>query len=277
MSDRQEAAYRVLDQLQRTFCFFKLSKWRFFDPVQFVEACRSLHLNFNVYHQNDAAEFSDQLLDRIETVTKGKHTQRDAWNNTFMSSFSDSYRYSATIDDAWNNTFMSHVFGGKWLYQKIPKDCEAYDHVKETCGHWQSSRQESFLKVELIIRGKDKIEDSLGELIQGELMDGDNKIQCDVCTQKKATTRRTCFGHLPNTMILHLKRFDLDFQTFETVKLNNRMAFPLRINMFEYTKEGIEQLERKKLVEAGGGGVEGEDDDEMSMVPADAWTTKQTI
>jgi ubiquitin carboxyl-terminal hydrolase 9/24 len=41
-------------------------------------------------------------------------------------------------------------------------------------------------------------------------------------------------------MILHLKRFDLDFQTFETIKLNNRMAFPLRINMFEYTKEGIE-------------------------------------
>ena len=79
-------------------------------------------------------------------------------------------------------------------------------------------------------------------------------------------------------MILHLKRFDLDFQTFETVKLNNRMAFPLRINMFEYTKEGIEQLERKKLTEGGGGGgVEGEDDDEMSMVPADAWTTKQTI
>ena len=67
-------------------------------------------------------------------------------------------------------------------------------------------------------------------------------------------------------MILHLKRFDLDFQTFETVKLNN---------MFEYTKEGIEQLERKKLAEAGGGGVEGEDDDEMSMVPTDAWSTKQ--
>ena len=49
----------------------KLSKRRFFDPVQFVEACRSLKLNFNVYHQNDAAEFVDQLLDRIETVTKG--------------------------------------------------------------------------------------------------------------------------------------------------------------------------------------------------------------
>ena len=71
LDERQKAAYRVLDQLQRTFCFLKLSKRRLFDPVQFVEACRSLNLNFNVCHQNDAAEFAEKLLDRIETVTKG--------------------------------------------------------------------------------------------------------------------------------------------------------------------------------------------------------------
>ena len=74
----------------------------------------------------------------------------------------------------------------------------------------------------------------------GELMDGDNKVDCEVCAQKKATIRRTCIGQLPNTMILHLKRFDLDFQTFETVKLNNRMAFNTRLNMLKYTKEGAQ-------------------------------------
>ncbi len=71
-------------------------------------------------------------------------------------------------------------------------------------------------------------------------MDGDNKVDCEICAQKKATIRRTCIGNLPNTMVLHLKRFDLDFQTFETVKLNNRMAFSTRLNMLKYTKEGIE-------------------------------------
>jgi ubiquitin C-terminal hydrolase len=70
-------------------------------------------------------------------------------------------------------------------------------------------------------------------------MDGDNKVDCEICAQKKATIRRTCIGNLPNTMVLHLKRFDLDFQTFETVKLNNRMAFSTRLNMLKYTKEGI--------------------------------------
>lgn len=224
LNEREDAAYRVLDQLQRTFCFMKMSKKRFFDPVLFVEACKSLNLNFNVYHQNDAAEFCDQLLDRIETSTKGKHTKKDIWRDVFL----------------------KNVFGGNWLYQKIPQDCEVYSTNKEGCGHWQSSRLESFLKVELMIRGKEKVEDSLAELMQGELMDGDNKIHCDVCTQKKATVRRTCFGDLPSTMVLHLKRFDLDFQTFETVKLNNRMAFPARINMLKYTKEGIEAEEKRK-------------------------------
>ena len=62
---------RVLEQLQRTFCFMQFSKRRYFDPRPFVDACKTLNLNFNVYHQNDAAEFCDQLLDRIENATQG--------------------------------------------------------------------------------------------------------------------------------------------------------------------------------------------------------------
>ena len=66
-----QAALRVLEQLQRTFCFMQFSKRRYFDPRPFVDACKTLNLNFNVYHQNDAAEFCDQLLDRIENATQG--------------------------------------------------------------------------------------------------------------------------------------------------------------------------------------------------------------
>ena len=228
LSERDEAALRVLEQLQRTFCFMQFSKRRYFDPRAFVDACKTLNLNFNVYHQNDAAEFCDQLLDRIENATQGKQTSQNVWNDVIQ----------------------KQIFGGKSLYQKIPQDCESYENDKQECGHWQSSRLESFLKIELLIRGKEKIDDSLAEMIIGELMDGDNKVDCDVCTQKKATIRRTCIGKLPNTMVLHLKRFDLDFQTFETVKLNNRMAFSTRLNMLKYTKEGIESEERKELAAA---------------------------
>jgi ubiquitin carboxyl-terminal hydrolase 9/24 len=224
LAEKEEGAYRVLEQLQRTFCFLKLTKRKYFDPRPLVDACKTLNLNFNVYHQNDATEFCDQLLDRIETATKGKYTKKNMWNDIFL----------------------KDIFGGKWITQKIPQDCDNFRQDKDTCGHWQSTRVEDYLKVELIVRGKDKIDDSLEGLVQGELMDGDNKIQCDVCAEKKATTRRTCFNSLPNTLILHLKRFDLDFQTFETVKLNTKMIFPQTINMLKYTKEGIELAEKEK-------------------------------
>lgn len=221
--DREEGANRVLEQLQRAFCFLQFSKKRFYDPRPLVEACRTLNLNFDVYHQNDAAEFCDQLLDRIETATKGKFTSKDIWNDVLK----------------------TKVFGGNFISQKVPQDCDTYQSDKKSCGHWQSSLKESFLKIELIIRGKENIDESLRELVQGELMDGDNKINCDVCTQKKATVRRTCIENLPNTLIVHLKRFDLDFQTFETVKLNSKLEFPIKLNVLKYTKDGLESEERK--------------------------------
>src|SRR5256885_1142141 len=40
-------------------------------------------------------------------------------------------------------------------------------------------------------------------------------------------------------MIMHLKRFELNFETFQHEKLNNRFDFPLVINLEPYTKEGL--------------------------------------
>eukprot|EP00980_Cylindrotheca_fusiformis_P010326 scaffold2299_cov131-Cylindrotheca_fusiformis.AAC.13 len=45
-------------------------------------------------------------------------------------------------------------------------------------------------------------------------------------------------------MILSLKRFDLDYNTFETVKLNSRCAFGQTLNMKRYTLDGVEAMEQ---------------------------------
>ena len=232
-SESEDGAYRILEQLQRTFCFLEHSKQAYFDPRPLVEACKTLNLNYNVYHQNDASEFCDQLLDRLETAMRGKHTGKDVWKENVLAS----------------------IFGGGMLYQKIPEECEFYEADRLDCGHWQSTREEAFLKCELIIRGKENIQESLEQLVEGELMNGDNKIMCEKCNQKKDTMRRTCFDILPNTLMVHLKRFDLDFQTFETVKLNNKIAFPNRLSMFKYTKEGLEAEEQAKIILEEGGSV----------------------
>ncbi|KAE9358655.1 hypothetical protein PF008_g2606 [Phytophthora fragariae] len=202
-----DATLEVLRQLQRTFCYLRDSEMRYFNPKAFVDSCTCLNLEFSVYQQNDATEFCDKLLDRLETGLK---------------------------TTPQGTRCLQDVLGGKLISQKLPKDC----------GH-RYEREEPFIRLELQIRGKESIEESLSAFVEGELMDGDNKVECEHCATKKAAVRRTCFGSLPNLLILHLKRFDLDYTTFETVKLNNRCSFPMRLSMQPYTKAGIEEQEAR--------------------------------
>lgn len=224
----EDATLEVLREVQRTFYYLKDSKMRYFDPRSLVDISKTLNLEFSVYQQNDASEYCDKLIDRLEMGLK-KTPQGTAC--------------------------LQQSLGGTLVSQKLPKKC----------GH-RFDREEPFIRIELQIRGKSSIEESLGSFVEGELMDGDNKVECELCNTKKAAIRRTCFGILPNFLILHLKRFDLDYTTFETVKLNNRCAFPLTLNMKPYTKKGIEEMEAQEDLNEDDGGasndVDIENDDE---------------
>lgn len=216
-----EATLEVLRQVQRTFCYLRDSEMRYFNPKAFVESCKCLNLEFSVYQQNDATEFCDKLLDRLETGLK---------------------------TTPQGVKCLQTALSGKLISQKLPKDC----------GH-RYEREEPFIRLELQIRGKESIEESLAGFVEGEVMDGDNKVECEMCATKKAAVRRTCFGVLPNLLILHLKRFDLDYTTFETVKLNNRCSFPMNLNMKPYTKAGIEELEASTETQDDSGSTGDED------------------
>ncbi|KAF0685065.1 Aste57867_22993 [Aphanomyces stellatus] len=219
-----EATVEVLRQVQRTFWYLRESEMRYYNPKALVEACKCLNLEFSVYQQNDASEFCDKLLDRLE-IGLGKTPQGTA-------------------------CLQSHL-GGKLISQKLPSGC----------GH-RYEREEAFIRLELQIRGKESIEESLAGFVEGELMDGDNKVECELCGEKKAAIRRTCFGALPQLLVLHLKRFDLDYQTFETVKLNNRCSFPLHLNMKPYTKEGLEASSSSDDTDADAAATSDEPEDE---------------
>lgn len=201
----KEGTMEVLRQVQRTFCHLRDSEMRYFNPKELLESCKVLNLEFSVYQQNDASEFCDKLLEHLEIALKNTPQGLKCLQN---------------------------AFGGKCITQKIPKDC----------GH-RVEKAEPFILLNLQIRGKESVEESLASYVQGEVMDGDNKVECEMCETKKAAIRRTCIGPLPNMLILHLKRFDFDYTICETVKLNNRCSFPMNLNVKPYTKTGIEEQE----------------------------------
>ena len=52
--------------------------------------------------------------------------------------------------------------------------------------------------------------------------------------------KRFCLGELPATLVLQLKRFQLDYETMTNIKINSRCAFPPTLDLEPYTKAGLE-------------------------------------
>jgi ubiquitin C-terminal hydrolase len=207
-TEDESSSRHLLEEMQRTFIHLEEgSKKHCFDPRALVEACACLKLEFDVWQQNDASEFATKLLDRLEISLK-------RWAPSHFQ-------------------YMDHTFGLKQTKQKICKECGL-----------KSNREEKLLNIDCQIRGKSDIQEALSAMTEVEIMEGSNKVFCDSCKKNTDTVLRTAISTLPNMLILSLKRFDLDYNTFETVKLNSRCAFGQTLDMKPYTLEGLEATEK---------------------------------
>ncbi|KAJ1479345.1 hypothetical protein T484DRAFT_1814535 [Baffinella frigidus] len=98
------------------------------------------------------------------------------------------------------------------------------------------------------VKHKRTILESLDAFVEGEVLEGDNKYFCEEANQKgdikyfceKANQKvdalkRACVKTLPRTLILHLKRFEFDFDYMKKVKVNDSCEFPMLLKMEPYT------------------------------------------
>eukprot|EP00804_Cyclotella_cryptica_P003556 CCRYP_002177-RC/>CCRYP_002177-RC protein AED:0.09 eAED:0.09 QI:151/1/1/1/0.8/0.83/6/655/3175 len=205
-TEDEASSRKLLEEVQRTFVNLDEARGRCFDPRSLVEASNCLKLEFDVWQQNDASEFAMKLLDRLEISLK---------------------RWSPSVFK-----YLAHTFGLKTTKQKICKECGL-----------KTSREENLMNIDCQIRNKSTIHEALSTLCEDEIMEGDNKVLCDRCKVKTNTVLRTAISALPDVLVLSLKRFDLDYTTFETVKLNSRCEFGQALNMKQYTMEAKELLE----------------------------------
>lgn len=73
------------------------------------------------------------------------------------------------------------------------------------------------------------------------MLDGENAYACEKCAAKVATLKRVVFGTLPDTLTIHLKRFEMNYETWTKVKLNTECTFKETLDMWPYTVAGIEE------------------------------------
>jgi ubiquitin carboxyl-terminal hydrolase 9/24 len=207
-SEDETAYRRLLEEVQRVFVHLEGgSRGRVFDPRSLVESSACLKLEFDIWQQNDASEFAMKLLDKLEVPLK-RWCPRE-------------FR------------FLENTFRLKQTKQKICKECGL-----------KTNREENLMNIDCQIRGITDIHEALSTFCEVEYMEGDNKVFCETCKKKCDTILRTAISSLPDMLVLSLKRFDLDYNTFETVKLNSRCEFGQTLNMKRYTLEGVEAMEK---------------------------------
>lgn len=109
------------------------------------------------------------------------------------------------------------------------------------CGH-ESSREDTFLDLQLVIKGYGEtkavgsIEEALAKWSQIETLEGANQYHCDTCKKKVDAEKGLSLIGLPYILTLQLERFTWDFEKAEPsrVKLNDRVTFPLILDMNQY-------------------------------------------
>ena len=198
----------VLFELQLLFSALKVYESQYYDPSSFVIANK---LNF--YEQMDADEYFGIFIDKIESDIK------NLYPNDSENKYKDLFRF---------------FFGIK-----------ALDELKFVdCNH---KRYNEFFynNIQLEVKGFNNLDSSMKNYFKTEIMDGENKINCEECKMKRTCHKRQIFKSLPNILVINLKRFEFDYNTMLKFKLNNYFEFPLELDMKEYLIEDNKETNTK--------------------------------
>ena len=215
----------ILYELQVLFSALKIYEFAYYDPRSFVVANK---LNF--YEQMDADEFYGTLIDKIENDIKNIYGNNNKDAKSVNNLVPKDGKTEKNENYKYKNIF-NYFFG-----------IEVLDELKFVdCNH---SRNNKFFynSIQLEIKNFDNIQDSLKNYFKTEVMDGDNKINCEICKIKRNCHKHLIFKSLPNIFVIILKRFEFDYNTMLKYKLNKYFEFPFKLDMKDYLVENHKEI-----------------------------------
>ena len=183
-------------QLQLLFCKLHL---RQSNLIETTGLTRSFQWDLReCLQQHDVQEFCRELFAAIEESVKGTAQEK-------------------MITELYEGTYVDYV--------KCLK-----------CGT-ESEREDKFLDLSLAVKGhnsyNDSIEKALKEYVKPDILTGDNKYHCENCAEKTDAKKGMKLKKIPYVLALQLKRFDLDYTTMQRKKINDKVSFPLEIDLFK--------------------------------------------
>ncbi|XP_039299453.1 ubiquitin carboxyl-terminal hydrolase 48 [Nilaparvata lugens] len=111
----------------------------------------------------------------------------------------------------------------------------------------KSINPSQFFELELSVKGKKNLDESLTEYLKEEKLDGANCYSCAVCNKKQEAERFIEINRLPSILNLQLMRYVYDRQRGDMKKLNTAIQFPEILDMKKYVKDANEGQSVYKL------------------------------
>lgn len=163
-------------------------------------------LDIKIENQEDVHGFYEDFLSRLET----------------------------NMPDESSRKALNQFFSGTLISQ-----------IKGECGH-VSPKAEPFVDLQMIVKNKANLLDSLEEFVQGEPMEGTNKYKCLSCDPSNSegrlvnAMRRSCPEKVPDNLTFCLKRFSFEAMFGGESKVNDRFEFPEAIDMSRWNRAHLD-------------------------------------
>ena len=203
----------------------------------FYERLESSLSSLDGHAINNARQY-EKGNDRPDPVCQGRHA-KDESESLIIASNGDSVPMEIVeVDSHEINYFknlMRRTLGGRLCNQMIKEHATSISDVRE--------QSEDFVCVSLDVKGMHNLESSLSKFVTWEQING---FQWDDSSPRINIIKRQCFSEISDTIIFHLKRFELNFDTFRREKVNDEFMFPLKIDLYPYTRSYL--IEKDVLV-----------------------------
>ena len=282
---------------QAMFAHLCLDDSSAYNPISFVQACLPkgiMPLESPVTAQNDVGEFQSLLMDRLGELFPMPHRRLSCDEGAPSTTGTSATAPSAmTLSFVPGDDLFTRLFGGKTAQQIIGSG--ACKHARETT--------QPFLCLTLEVTGltAPTIEASLEAFTQvcgarrlavwapslrfrvceqGDRLEGDNSYLCEACGKKVDALKRTALAELPDSLMIALKRFDMDYTTFEVravalcnddfcppstrhhppprarlqrMKLQDEVRFGETLDLYPFTTAGLRDAEQRGASSMSGG------------------------
>ncbi|XP_042509959.1 ubiquitin carboxyl-terminal hydrolase 21-like [Macadamia integrifolia] len=177
-------------------------------PLSLVENLSNISSSFTRYQQEDAHEFLQCLLDRLDTCCLDPNTPTQ----------------SLSLQE---NSIVRQIFGGQLRSQL--QCCN--------CGHC-SDTFEPLIDLSLEIEDADSLTCALQSFTKVEKIDPETRFTCEKCKQQVSVEKQLTLHQAPSIAAFHLKRFKSDGSNVE--KIDKHVAYPLELDLQPYTSSNHE-------------------------------------